>query len=141
MERKFLQRLDVPNARTFIGEGRLQEVSEYVKANEIDTVIFDDELSPSQLRNIERSIPVKIIDRSMLILHIFARNARTAQAKTQVELAQAQYMLPRLTRMWSHLTRHAGGIGTRGPGETEIETDRRGIRNRISLLKRKTGRD
>jgi len=131
----FTQRLDVPNPKTFIGTGKLQDVREYVKSEEIDLVIFDDELSPSQLRNIERELNCRILDRTNLILDIFAGRAQTAHAKTQVELAQYQYLLPRLTRMWTHLERQRGGIGLRGPGETEIETDRRIIRNRIAKLK------
>lgn len=133
--KRFLQRLPKPHAGTFVGEGKLDEISLFVKEHEIDIVIFDDELSPSQIRNLEHSIKSKILDRTNLILDIFANRARTAQAKMQVELAQAQYLLPRLTRMWTHLTKHAGGIGTRGPGESEIETDRRVIRDTISKLK------
>lgn len=133
--KRFLQRLPKPHGGTFVGEGKLEEISLYVQEHEIDLVIFDDELSPSQIRNLEQSIKCKILDRSNLILDIFATRARTAQAKMQVELAQAQYLLPRLTRMWTHLTKHAGGIGTRGPGESEIETDRRIIRDTISKLK------
>ena len=133
--KKFMQRLPYPNPRTFIGEGKLEEVVEYVQAHEIDMVIFDDELSPSQIRNLEHNIKCKILDRSNLILDIFASRARSAQSKYQVELAQAQYLLPRLTRMWGHLTKHAGGIGTRGPGESEIETDRRALRGIITKLK------
>ena len=131
----FTQRLDVPNPKTFIGTGKLQDVREFVKSEEIDLVIFDDELSPSQLRNIERELNCRILDRTNLILDIFAGRAQTAHAKTQVELAQYQYLLPRLTRMWTHLERQRGGIGLRGPGETEIETDRRIIRSRIAKLK------
>ncbi len=131
----FTQRLDVPNPKTFIGTGKLQDVREYVKEEEIDMVIFDDELTPSQLRNIERELNCRILDRTNLILDIFASRAQTAHAKTQVELAQYQYLLPRLTRMWTHLERQRGGIGLRGPGETEIETDRRIIRDRIAKLK------
>lgn len=133
--KKFMQRLPYPNPRTYIGEGKLEEVVEYVQAHEIDMVIFDDELSPSQIRNLEHNIKCKILDRSNLILDIFASRARSAQSKFQVELAQAQYLLPRLTRMWGHLTKHAGGIGTRGPGESEIETDRRALRGVITKLK------
>jgi GTP-binding protein HflX len=131
----FTQRLDVPHPKTFIGSGKLMEVKAYVDREEIDIVIFDDELTPSQLRNIERELQVRILDRTNLILDIFASRAQTAHAKTQVELAQYQYLLPRLTRMWTHLERQRGGIGLRGPGETEIETDRRIIRDRISRLK------
>jgi GTP-binding protein HflX len=131
----FTQRLDVPHPKTFIGSGKLNEVKDFVKKKEIDMVIFDDELTPSQLRNIERELNCRILDRTNLILDIFAGRAQTAHAKTQVELAQYQYMLPRLTRMWTHLERQRGGIGLRGPGETEIETDRRIIRDKISKLK------
>ncbi len=131
----FTQRLQVPHPKTFIGTGKLLEVKEYVKEEEIDMVIFDDELTPSQLRNIERELKCRILDRTNLILDIFAGRAQTAHAKTQVELAQYQYLLPRLTRMWTHLERQRGGIGLRGPGETEIETDRRIIRDRIAKLK------
>jgi GTP-binding protein HflX len=133
--KRFLQRLPKPHSGTFVGEGKLQEIADFVNENEIDMVIFDDELSPSQIRNIEHTLKCKILDRSNLILDIFATNARTAQAKMQVELAQAQYLLPRLTRMWTHLSKHAGGIGTRGPGESEIETDRRVIRDTIGKYK------
>ncbi|MCD4710912.1 MAG: GTPase HflX [Bacteroidales bacterium] len=131
----FTQRLDVPHPKTFIGSGKLNDVKEYVNQEEIDIVIFDDELTPSQLRNIERELKCRILDRTNLILDIFAGRAQTAHAKTQVELAQYQYLLPRLTRMWTHLERQRGGIGMRGPGETEIETDRRIIRERIAKLK------
>ncbi|MBN2348594.1 MAG: GTPase HflX [Bacteroidales bacterium] len=131
----FTQHLDVPNPRTFVGTGKLEEIKQYVQIHEIDIVIFDDELTPSQLRNIERELNCRILDRTNLILDIFATRAKTAHAKTQVELAQYQYLLPRLTRMWTHLERQRGGIGLRGPGETEIETDRRIIRDRISKLK------
>ena len=134
-EKIFTQRMARPHKRTFVGEGKLQEIKEYIVENEIDSVIFDDELSPSQLRNIERELEVKVLDRTNLILDIFAQRATTAYAKTQVELAQYQYLLPRLTGMWTHLERQRGGIGMRGPGETEIETDRRIIRDRISRLK------
>lgn len=136
-ERKFLQKLSIPNPKTYVGSGKLEEITEFVKSNDIDVVIFDDELSPSQLRNIERFVGVKILDRNNLILDIFASRARTSHAKTQVELAQLQYLLPRLTRMWTHLERQKGGIGMRGPGETQIETDRRIIQQKISLLKKK----
>jgi GTP-binding protein HflX len=131
----FTQKLQRPERSTFVGTGKLEEIREYVVAEEIDIVVFDDELSPSQLRNIERELKVKILDRSNLILDIFAGRAQTAQAKTQVELAQLQYLLPRLTRLWTHLERQKGGIGMRGPGESQIETDRRLILNKISLLK------
>lgn len=132
----YTQRLDVPHPATFIGKGKLEEVSAYVKENKIDMVIFDDDLSPAQLRNVERQVNCKVLDRSNLILDIFASRARTAHAKTQVELAQYQYILPRLTRMWTHLERQKGGIGLRGPGETQIETDRRIIQKKISLLRK-----
>lgn len=134
---RFTQKVDYPNPKTFVGKGKLEEVKKFVKSNSIDLVIFDDELSPSQLRNIERELEVKIMDRSGLILDIFASRAQTSHAKTQVELAQYQYLLPRLTKMWTHLDRQKGGIGMRGPGETEIETDRRIIGDKISLLKKK----
>lgn len=133
--RSFTQRMQRPDRATFVGTGKLEEIQAFVKAEEIDIVVFDDELSPSQLRNIERELQVKILDRSNLILDIFAKRAQTWQAKTQVELAQLQYLLPRLTRLWTHLERQKGGIGMRGPGETQIETDRRIILNKISLLK------
>ena len=133
----FTQKLQKPEHATFVGTGKLEEIKEYVIAEEIDMVIFDDELTPSQLRNIERELKTKILDRSSLILDIFASHAQTAQAKTQVELAQLQYLYPRLTRMWTHLERQRGGIGMRGPGESQIETDRRIILDKISLLKEK----
>lgn len=136
-KKKFLQKLPMPNPKTFVGKGKLQEILEYIKENQIELVIFDDELSPSQLRNIERELECKILDRNILILDIFASRARTSHAKTQVELAQLQYMLPRLTRMWTHLERQKGGIGLRGPGESQIETDRRIIQTRIALMKEK----
>lgn len=133
---KMIQRLIYPDPKTYLGKGKIEELGILVKTKEADLIIFDDELSPSQIRNIERAIPdVKILDRSSLILDIFAKNAKTAQARLQVELAQMQYLMPRLTRMWTHLTKHAGGIGTRGPGETEIETDRRIVRGNIDILK------
>ncbi|TNF43385.1 MAG: GTPase HflX [Bacteroidetes bacterium] len=135
--KKFTQKLDVPNTATFVGTGKLEEIRTYIKAAEADTVIFDDELTPTQLRNIERSLECKVLDRTNLILDIFAKRAKTAHAKTQVELAQYQYLLPRLTRMWTHLERQQGGIGMRGPGETQIETDRRIILDKIALLKEK----
>ncbi|MBP3943380.1 GTPase HflX [Sphingobacteriaceae bacterium WQ 2009] len=131
----FTQKLAYPDRATFVGSGKLEEIKNYIDAEEIDMVVFDDELSPSQLRNIERELKVKVLDRSNLILDIFARHAQSAQAKTQVELAQLQYLLPRLTRMWTHLERQRGGIGMRGPGESQIETDRRIILNKISLFK------
>jgi GTP-binding protein HflX len=136
-ERSFIQKLNMVDSRFYVGSGKLDEIKEYVRAAEIDMVVFDDELSPSQLRNIEREFKCKILDRTNLILDIFAKRAQTAHAKTQVELAQYQYLLPRLTRMWTHLERQRGGIGMRGPGETEIETDRRIIRDRIALLKKR----
>ena len=131
----FVQKLDYPNPRTFVGKGKLDEIKKYVEENEIGLVIFDDDLTSKQVQNIERELQVKILDRTSLILDIFARRAQTASAKTQVELAQYQYLLPRLTRLWTHLERQRGGIGMRGPGETQIETDRRIILNKISLLK------
>jgi GTP-binding protein HflX len=131
----FTQKLPYPNPRTYVGTGKLEEIRQYIKAANVELVIFDDELSPSQLRNIERDLDCKVLDRSILILDIFASRARTFHAKTQVELAQLQYMLPRLTRMWTHLERQKGGIGLRGPGESQIETDRRIIQMRISLMK------
>jgi GTP-binding protein HflX len=137
VQKKFTQKLDVPNTATFVGSGKLNEIGAYIKMMEADTVIFDDELSPTQLRNIERSLDCKVLDRTNLILDIFAKRAKTAHAKTQVELAQYQYLLPRLTRMWTHLERQQGGIGMRGPGETQIETDRRIILDKIALLKEK----
>jgi len=133
--KRFTQNLETPNPKTFVGTGKLEEIRAYIEAHEIDIACFDDDLSPSQLRNIEREFKVKVLDRTNLILDIFAKRAQTASAKTQVELAQYQYLLPRLTRMWTHLERQRGGIGMRGPGETEIETDRRIIRDKISLLK------
>ncbi len=134
--KRFVQRLEKPHPKTYIGEGKMEEITAYVKANEIDLAIFDDELSPSQIRNLEEFIQCKIVDRSSLILDIFAKNAQTAQAKTQVELAQSEYLLPRLTRMWTHLQKQKGGIGMKGPGEKEIETDRRVIRDKIAKLKK-----
>ena len=133
--KRFIQKLDKPNPKTYIGSGKLDEIKLYIEENEINLVIFDDELTPSQLRNIERELTCKILDRTNLILDIFAQRAKTAYAKTQVELAQYQYLLPRLTRMWTHLERQRGGIGMRGPGESQIETDRRIILDRISRLK------
>jgi GTPase len=135
--KKFTQKLDVPNTATFVGSGKLEEIGTYIKAMEADTVIFDDELTPTQLRNIEKSLECKVLDRTNLILDIFAKRAQTAHAKTQVELAQYQYMLPRLTRLWTHLERQQGGIGTRGPGESQIETDKRIILDKIAFLKEK----
>ncbi len=133
--KSFLQKLDYPNPKTFVGSGKINEIKNFVIENNINVIIFDDELTPSQLRNIENIFKIKILDRTNLILDIFAKRAKTAHAKVQVELAQYQYLLPRLTRMWTHLERQKGGIGLRGPGETEIETDRRIIRNKISSLK------
>lgn len=133
--KKFLQRLDSPNSTTFVGKGKLEEIRQYVEENEIGLVIFDDDLSPKQVANIEKELKMKILDRTSLILDIFAKRAKTANAKMQVELAQYQYLLPRLTRMWTHLERQRGGIGMRGPGETQIETDRRIILDKIALLK------
>ncbi|MBP6576929.1 MAG: GTPase HflX [Chryseobacterium sp.] len=137
VEKRFTQRLTQPDSKTFVGKGKMEEIRDYAKEHKIGTVIFDDELSPSQLKNLEREMEVKILDRTNLILDIFAQRAQTSYARTQVELAQYQYLLPRLTRMWTHLERQKGGIGMRGPGETEIETDRRIIRDRITLLKEK----
>ncbi|MBN2635859.1 MAG: GTPase HflX [Prolixibacteraceae bacterium] len=133
--KKFTQKLDIPNTATFVGSGKLEEIAAYIKMEEADTVIFDDELTPTQLRNLERTLECKVLDRTNLILDIFAKRAKTAHAKTQVELAQYQYLLPRLTRMWTHLERQRGGIGMRGPGETQIETDRRIILDKIARLK------
>jgi GTP-binding protein HflX len=135
VEEVFTQKMLKPDRATFVGTGKLEEIKGYVISEEIDMVVFDDELSPSQLRNIERELQVKVLDRSNLILDIFAGRAQTAQAKTQVELAQLQYLLPRLTRLWTHLERQKGGIGMRGPGESQIESDRRMILEKISLLK------
>lgn len=131
----FFQRIDYPNPKTFVGPGKLQEIKDYIDANDIGLVIFDDELTPKQLRIIEGELKILVLDRTNLILDIFAKRAQTANAKTQVEMAQLQYMLPRLTRLWTHLERQRGGIGMRGPGETQIETDRRIILTKISLLK------
>ena len=134
---RFVQPLERPNSVTYLGTGKLEELKQYIKAEEIDMAIFDDELSATQIRNLENELECRILDRTNLILDIFAKNAKTAYAKTQVELAQYQYMLPRLTRMWTHLERQRGGIGMRGPGETQIETDRKIIRNKIASLKEK----
>lgn len=134
-DKKFIQRLERPNNKTYVGSGKLDEIKSYITENEIKLVIFDDELTPSQLRNIEQELMCRVLDRTSLILDIFAQRAKTAYAKTQVELAQYQYLLPRLTRMWSHLERQRGGIGMRGPGESQIETDRRIILDKISKLK------
>ncbi len=136
VKKHFFQKMDYPNPRTFVGQGKLEEIKAYIDDNEIGIVIFDDELSPTQFRNIERVLNILVLDRTNLILDIFAKRAQTANAKTQVELAQLQYLLPRLTRLWTHLERQRGGIGMRGPGETQIETDRRLILNRISILKK-----
>jgi len=135
--KKFVQKLGHPDSKTYIGKGKLEEIRNYVQSRDIDLMIFDDELSGSQITNIEKGSGIKVIDRSDLILDIFARRAKTAQAKAQVELAQYQYILPRLRGMWKHLERLGGGIGTRGPGETEIETDRRIVRDKISLLRKR----
>src|SRR5690554_1681246 len=135
--KRFSQKLERPNSKTFLGTGKIDEIAYYVKDNDISTVIFDDELSPSQQKNLDRALGVKVLDRTNLILDIFAQRAQTSYARTQVELAQYQYLLPRLTGMWTHLERQKGGIGLRGPGETEIETDRRIVRDRIKLLKDK----
>lgn len=135
--KRFSQKMDRPNPKTFVGTGKIDEINHYVIENDISTVIFDDELSPSQQKNISRIINCKILDRTHLILDIFAQRAETSYARTQVELAQCQYLLPRLSGMWTHLERQKGGIGMRGPGETEIETDRRIVRDRIALLKEK----
>lgn len=135
---RFFQKLEHPDPRTFVGKGKLQEIKEYILMTQTDTVIFDDDLSPSQLRNLEKELKAKIYDRSLLILDIFLKRARTAQARTQVELARYQYLLPRLTRMWTHLERQRGGTATRGgAGEKEIETDRRNIRNQINVLRKR----
>ncbi|MBR9861282.1 GTPase HflX [bacterium] len=134
--KRFVQRMDHPHPKTYIGKGKLEEIVAFAKAEDIDIAIFDDELSPSQIRNLEKDLNCKIVDRSSLILDIFAKNARTARARTQVELAQSEYLLPRLTRMWTHLQKQKGGIGMKGPGEKEIETDRRVIRDKISKLKK-----
>lgn len=134
-DKRFIQKVDKPNPKTYIGSGKLEELKAYIKEKNISLVIFDDELTPSQLRNIERELECRILDRTNLILDIFAKRAKTAYAKTQVELAQYQYLLPRLTRMWTHLERQRGGIGMRGPGESQIETDRRIILDKISRLK------
>jgi len=135
--KRFTQKLPHPDTKTFIGKGKIQEIKKYIDGKDVRIVIFDDELNGSQITNIEKLLEVKTIDRSDLILDIFARRAKTAQAKAQVELAQYQYLLPRLRGMWKHLERLGGGIGTRGPGETEIETDRRIVRDKITLLRKK----
>lgn len=135
--KRFTQKMDKPNPKTFVGSGKLEEINYYIKDNDVKTVIFDDELTPAQQKNITRELDCKVLDRTNLILDIFAQRAETSYARTQVELAQCQYLLPRLTGMWTHLERQRGGIGMRGPGETEIETDRRIVRDRIALLKEK----
>jgi GTP-binding protein HflX len=135
--KRFTQKLELPNPKTYLGIGKLEEISKYIKEQEVETVIFDDELSPAQFRNIEKILECKVIDRTNLILDIFAQRAQTSYARTQVEKAQCEYMLPRLTRLWTHLQKQKGGMGMRGPGETEIETDRRIIRDKIALLKEK----
>lgn len=135
--KRFSQKMDKPNPKTFVGTGKLEEIKYFIKDNDIKTVIFDDELTPSQSKNITKELDCKVLDRTNLILDIFAQRAETSYARTQVELAQCQYLLPRLTGMWTHLERQKGGIGMRGPGETEIETDRRIVRDRIALLKEK----
>ena len=135
--KRLVQKMEKPNPKTFLGVGKLEEVRDYIESNHIGTAIFDDELSPAQIRNIEKVLDCKILDRTNLILDIFARRAQTSSAKTQVELAQCQYLLPRLTRLWTHLDKQKGGIGMRGPGETEIETDRRIIRDKITVLKKR----
>ena len=133
----FTQKLERPDIRTFVGKGKLSEIVAFVKDKSVDMVIFDDDLSPGQVRNLENELKCKILDRSLLILNIFSIRAKTVQAKTQVELAQYQYILPRLTRMWTHLTKQKGGVGMRGPGEKELETDRRIVNDRIAFLKEK----
>jgi len=138
-KKRFVQKLEKPDQKYFVGSGKIDEIKAYIKAENIDVAVFDDELGGSQIRNLEKALECKILDRTNLILDIFAQRAQTAHAKVQVELAQYQYLLPRLTRMWTHLERQRGGIGMRGPGETEIETDRRIIRDRISLLKKRLG--
>ncbi|QNF31682.1 GTPase HflX [Adhaeribacter swui] len=135
--KRFIQKLDKPDIRTYVGKGKLEEIKAFVTEFQIDMVIFDDDLTPSQVRNLEAELKVKIVDRSLLILDIFALRAKTAQARTQVEMAQYQYFLPRLTNLWTHLSRQKGGVGMRGPGETEIETDRRIVRDKIALLRDK----
>ena len=137
VDKRFIQKIDTPNPSTFIGSGKMNEILFYVRSNDINTIIFDDELSPAQERNISKILNIKVLDRTNLILDIFAQRAKTSYARTQVELAQCQYLLPRLKGMWTHLERQKGGIGMRGPGETEIETDRRIVRDKISLLKEK----
>ena len=135
--KRFIQKIDKPNPKTFIGSGKIQEIQFFIKNNDISSVIFDDELTPSQQLNLEKTLRTKIIDRTGLILDIFAQRAKTSYAKTQVQLAQYEYLMPRLKGLWTHLERQKGGIGMRGPGETEIETDRRIVRDKVSLLKKK----
>src|SRR6187549_3336934 len=135
--RWFVQKLSHPDPRTYVGKGKLEEITSFIKLHEVEVAIFDDELSPSQIRNIEKALGCRVIDRTNLILDIFASRARTAQSRTQVELAQYKYLLPRLTRMWTHLEKQRGGIGMRGPGEAEIETDRRIIRDKLARLREK----
>jgi GTP-binding protein HflX len=135
--KRFVQKLSHPDPKTYVGKGKLEEIAEFIRNNNIQIAVFDDELSPSQIRNLEKATSIRILDRTNLILDIFAKRARTAQSRTQVELAQYQYLLPRLTGMWTHLEKQRGGIGLRGPGETEIETDRRVIRDKLSRLKEK----
>ncbi|HBF19765.1 MAG TPA: GTPase HflX, partial [Cryomorphaceae bacterium] len=135
--KRFTQKLDKPNPKTFLGSGKINDIADYIKDNAIDMAIFDDELSPSQLKNVEKILNCKVLDRTNLILDIFAARAQTSYARTQVELAQYEYLLPRLTNMWTHLSKQKGGIGMKGPGETEIETDRRIVRDKITLLKNK----
>ena len=137
VQKRFVQKIDPPNTKTFIGSGKIKEVMNYVKANDISSIIFDDELTPAQQGNIEKILKIKVLDRTGLILDIFAQRAQSSYARNQVELAQYQYLLPRLKGLWTHLERQKGGIGMRGPGETEIETDRRIVRDKISLLKKK----
>jgi len=137
VEKRFTQRIETPNPSTLIGKGKMDEIGIYVKAKNIQTIVFDDELSPAQEKNISKILKIKVLDRTNLILDIFAQRAKTSYARTQVELAQCQYLLPRLRGMWTHLERQKGGIGMRGPGETEIETDRRIVRDKIALLKSK----
>ena len=138
--KRFTQKMDIPNPKTFIGTGKMQDVECYIKENDIETAIFDDELTPAQERNISAILDCKVLDRTNLILDIFAQRAQTSYARTQVELAQCEYLLPRLKGMWTHLERQKGGIGMRGPGETEIETDRRIVRDKIVLLKERLKR-
>ena len=137
VEKRFIQKVENPNPSTLIGKGKMSEILTFIKINKIKTIIFDDELSPAQEKNISKILNIKVLDRTNLILDIFAQRAKTSYARTQVELAQCQYLLPRLRGMWTHLERQKGGIGMRGPGETEIETDRRIVRDKISLLKSK----